>query len=154
MYLVTVSTGISPGASVALSSSFMPWEEGIQSFGELLYRLIKKHGSIRGFAPKLGVNHSFLSHIHTGLTPPPLDRVEGWADTLGLEGKEREYFLDLAALACAPDRVLRMFEANHPAFDAIRLAIENSALKRLYAAEVGVPYVSDKSPRKSRRSQP
>lgn len=129
----------------------MGWEKGLTSFGDVLYRHIEATGhSIRAYAPRLGVSQSMLSQIRTGLRPPPLDRVEEWAKTLNLSGKEREYFLDLAALACAPERVLRMFEPGHPAYEAIRLAIENDALRRLYAAETGEPYAPDKSQRKPR----
>ncbi len=131
----------------------MAWEKGIQQFGEVLYELIAHKGvSVRAIAPRLGVSHSMLSHIHTGYRPPPLDRLEKWAEVFDLSGKDREYFMDLGALACCPPRVLRMFEPGHPAHEAIRLAVENAALKRLYAAEVGEPYVPQKSPRKARRS--
>lgn len=136
-----------------LDSKAMAWEKGIQQFGDALYRLIADKGlSVRAFAPQLGVTPGMLSHIRTGYRPPPLDRLEKWADVFDLHGKDREYFLDLGALACCPERVLRMFEPGHPAHQAIRLAIENEALKRLYAAETGEPYEPQKSPRKSRRS--
>jgi transcriptional regulator with XRE-family HTH domain len=131
----------------------MAWEKGIRQFGEVLYELIaRKQLSVRAIAPRLGVSHSMLSHIHTGYRPPPLERLEKWADVFELEGKEREYFLDLAALACAPERVLRMFEPGHPAHDVIRMAVENQALRKLHAAETGEPYEPKKSPRKARRS--
>lgn len=69
----------------------MAWDEGIQSFGEYLYRLIDERGhTIRGFAPRLNVSHSMLSHIRKGLTPPPLKRMEQWADAFDLDGKDRE----------------------------------------------------------------
>ena len=131
----------------------MAWEKGIQQFGEVLYGLIAEKGlSVRAIAPRLGVSHSMLSHIHTGYRPPPLDRLEGWADVFDLHGKDREYFLDLGALACAPERVLRMFEPGHPAHEAIRLAVENAALRRLHVAETGAPYDAQKSQKRSRRS--
>ncbi len=131
----------------------MGWETGLTSFGEVLYAHIGRRGwSLREFAEKAGTQHTALSAIRAKRRPPPLKHVERWATLLRLEGREREYFLDLASLACAPDRVLRMFEPDHPAFDAIRLAAENAALRRLHAAETGEPYVTKKSPRKARRS--
>lgn len=131
----------------------MGWEAGLINFGEVLYQHIERTGSsLRSFAPRLGVSQSMLSQIRTGSRPPPLKRLEKWADTFDLSGKEREYFLDLAALACCPDRVLRMFEPGHPAHDVIRLAIENDLLRKQYAAETGEPYEPKKAPRKARRS--
>lgn len=155
MYIVmlTGSSASYPTVWKLLSSKTMAWEQGIQRFGDLLYGLIaRKNQSVRAFAPRLGVSHSMLSHIRTGYRPPPLERLEDWADVFGLEGKEREYFLDLGAIACAPPRVLRMFEAGHPAYEAIRLAIENDTLRKLRAAEHGEPYEAPKSPQKARRS--
>jgi len=130
----------------------MGWETGIVGFTEVLYALIQRRGwTLREFAEKAKTQHTVLSMIKSGSRPPPLKHMDRWATVLGLEGREREYFLDLAALACAPDRVLRMFEPGHPAYQAIRLAVENAALKKLRAAEAGEPYVPQKSPRKSRR---
>ena len=46
---------------------------------------------------------AYLSKVLKGEAPPPLERIESWADALKLSGKERERFLDLAALGHLPD---------------------------------------------------
>ena len=131
----------------------MGWETGITGFAEVLYALIERRGwSLREFAAKAKTQHTALSAIKAGTRPPPLKHMERWATVLGLDDKDREYFLDLAALACCPTRVLRMFEPGHAAHDVIRLAIENQALKRLHVVETGEPAEPVKSRRKSRRS--
>jgi transcriptional regulator with XRE-family HTH domain len=131
----------------------MGWESGLTGFAELLYALIERRGwSIREFASRAKTQHTVLSLIKAGTRPPPLKHMERWATVLGLDGKDREYFLDLAALACCPDRVLRMFEPGHPAHDVIRMAIENDLLRRRYAAETGEAYEPKKATRKVRRS--
>ena len=116
----------------------MQWEKNLTTFGEKLYQLVERNDwSLRDFAAKIKYSHGNLSQIKTRNRPPPLKHVEHWADVLGLVGAEREYFLDLAALACCPPRVLRMFEPNHPAARAIQLAIKNDELK---VAESPVAY--------------
>jgi transcriptional regulator with XRE-family HTH domain len=109
----------------------MGWERGLITFGEYLYEAIKRKGvSLREFAPRLGVTHSMLSQIKSGQVRVPPERHEQWADALELQGDEREFFLDLAALSCAPPRVLAMFNSKHPAFQTIMLAQMHGALLR------------------------
>jgi transcriptional regulator with XRE-family HTH domain len=103
----------------------MGWEAGLQDFGEFLFSRIKARGmSIRSFAAVSGIKHPMLHRIRQGKTSPPPDRLDQWAKVLGLVGAEREYFLDLAALASCPPRVLAMFKPGHPAKTAFRHAIE------------------------------
>lgn len=57
---------------------------------------------------------AYLSKVLKGEAPPPLERIESWADALKLSGKERERFLDLAVIGHLPDssrvRILQMYE--------------------------------------------
>ncbi len=127
----------------------MAWSDGITPFGEKLYALIARKGwSVREFATKAGTYQSNLSDIRRRKRSPPLHHVEAWADLLSVTGREREYFLDLAALECAPARVLAMFNPNHPAYEAIRVAIEND-VSASRVADVGLSY--EAKPRRSKR---
>jgi transcriptional regulator with XRE-family HTH domain len=135
----------------------MPWQDGITGFGEHLYHWIEKRGlTVRGFAERAKTHHSTLSAIRARKIPPPLKNVGKWADILGLEGTSREYFLDLAALECAPPRVLGMFNPAHPAFQAIMMAQDHARLFREIedlkrrVAEIGAEY-EDAPPRNATR---
>lgn len=82
----------------------------------MLARLIdRKFASRRAFAraaePDNGVaTASLISNVILGKNYPPFPRVERWADALGLDGNERQEFLDLAACAHLPDEVRPQFE--------------------------------------------
>jgi hypothetical protein len=124
----------------------MSWPNELTSFGDKLYQLIERKGwGVMEFSRRVKHDQPSISQIRAGTPPPPLKHVDHWADVLGLVGAEREYFLDLAALACCPPRVLRMFEPNHPAARAIQLAIEREQLK---VAEPSESY--DAKPRSKR----
>jgi transcriptional regulator with XRE-family HTH domain len=104
--------------------SGMPWEDLITPFGDVLYARIHRMGMTTGqFAERVGISRPFLSQIANRKSPPPLDRMEKWADTLELEGDERDYFLDLAALELVPERCKRLFDPRTAGFRAIQSAI-------------------------------
>lgn len=72
-------------------------------FGNLLGSLLDQGGMTRvDFAAKAGVSASFVSNLIAGDRTPPPDKIDGWADILGLRGRERDHFLDLAMLAHLP----------------------------------------------------
>ncbi len=57
------------------------------------------------FARKVGTSQGFLSSIIRGTRTPPLDRLDKWADALGLKGDERAEFVRLANLAHCPELI-------------------------------------------------
>lgn len=76
------------------------------SFGSYLTALLaEKHLSMREFARLAGINQSALSQMKLGKRTVPLARVETWADVLGLTGRNRERFLDLAETTHIPLRM-------------------------------------------------
>ncbi|TVR11102.1 MAG: hypothetical protein EA401_11745 [Planctomycetota bacterium] len=62
--------------------------------------------SIRRFAVLTQQNATFVSQILREQRRPPLHRMEQWADVLRIYGQAREDFLNAAALAHAPQRVV------------------------------------------------
>jgi transcriptional regulator with XRE-family HTH domain len=151
---ITTSTSeISQRRVGVIDCQQMTWESGLAQFGDKLRQLIDRRKlKLREFAAIVKCDHGSLSKIQNNKLQPPLKHVERWADVLGVEGAEREFFLDLAALANAPERVLRMFDPQHPAWEAIRLAAENQALKR--AADEPSAYEAAQQRRAKRRSRP
>jgi transcriptional regulator with XRE-family HTH domain len=77
----------------------------MSAFGDLLKKLIGDDPGVRGFAEKVGISHSQLSLICSGKRTPSLDKVEDWATKLGLTGRDKSRFLNLAALAHLPPEV-------------------------------------------------
>lgn len=67
---------------------------------------------IRAAEPKANENaaQSYLSQVIAGKKPPPIDRIDAWADALELKDKERDHFIDLACLAHLPIEVQPHFE--------------------------------------------
>lgn len=59
---------------------------------------------------------AMIAKVLNGTRPPPLHRMESWADALDLTGRERARFLDLAAIAHLPvevqPRFLRIYEEH------------------------------------------
>jgi hypothetical protein len=86
-----------------------------QTFGFFLRGLIdKRFVSLREFIRKaqpLAIESSavgYLSKVIAGSKPPPMDRIDAWADALGLEGDLRQEFMNLALedlLARAPSEL-------------------------------------------------
>lgn len=76
------------------------------SFGELLRSHLDRRGlTLTAWAKQVACAHSLVSHITRGERTPPLDRMPAWADALKLQGKDRDQFMELAALAHAPARI-------------------------------------------------
>lgn len=72
------------------------------NFGELTKDLrIRKEVTLRQCCADLKADPSNWSKMERGVTPPPKDTVilEKWADYFGLDGSEKETFLDLASIA-------------------------------------------------------
>ncbi len=62
--------------------------------------------TLRDFAKRIRRSPAYVSLIRTGKRQPPADHyVHMWADALGIEGSDREYLLDLAALERTPERI-------------------------------------------------
>jgi hypothetical protein len=107
----------------------MPWEDLITPFKDVLYDCIRRRGlNTRSFAKLAGVSQAFVSDVANYHTPPPLDRMEQWADILGLEGQHRDYFIDLAALEVVPKRCKRLFDPRTEGFVAIQMAISREMM--------------------------
>lgn len=127
----------------------MGWHSYLTTFGAKLDELIRrKEWSEEQFAAAVDDKQPHINAVKAGKRKPPLKGIDAWADVLGIEGAEREYFLDLAALTRAPERVLRMFEPSHPAQKAIRAAVERD-LTAKRAAEDGAAYEA-KPPKRPR----
>jgi len=79
-------------------------------FAELLFERIERAGlSARSFARLVGKVPPRLSEIKNGRRLAPLKRIEHWAEVLGIKDKkERERFIDLAALTHVPERLQRL----------------------------------------------
>ena len=78
-------------------------------FPALLYRLIERKGlSLREFAGLARTKQPAISEIKRGVRNPPLSSISHWADVLGLVGKEREHFIDLAHLMQTPERIRKL----------------------------------------------
>lgn len=79
-------------------------------FGGFLAERIERARLTRiAFAKAIGSSSGFMTDVIKGRRTPPLDRLDAWADVLGLDGQERTLFLDLAALAHLPDEVRPRF---------------------------------------------
>lgn len=80
------------------------------AFGQRLYGAISAKGlTANVFARSVDVSAGFLSGVYSGNKKPPLDRIEGWADTLSLRGRERKAFIMVAHLAQASQTVRDLF---------------------------------------------
>lgn len=55
---------------------------------------------------------AYLGQVMAGKKPPPMDRLESWADALKLSGDPRQRFFDLACIAHLP----REYQARFVAF--------------------------------------
>jgi len=97
-------------------------------FPTLLYQLIARKGlSLREFARKAKTRQPALSEIKRGVRNPPLTSIERWADVLGLVGREREHFLDLAHLMQTPERIRKLIrEVERATGKSLREVIEGS----------------------------
>lgn len=76
------------------------------TFSEVFERALDKAGFKQlGFARKVGTSQGFVSEILRGNRTPPLDRIEKWAEALGLKSEERVEFIRHAHLAHCPDTI-------------------------------------------------
>lgn len=107
------------GPNIGLRSGVAP------AFGNHLNTLINKGfdsrrafvRSVGGFSSEdAGVSH--VSQVIASKRPPPLDRLDAWADALKLEGAAREHFWNLATLAHLPELVRGRFEQMLRDFEA------------------------------------
>jgi hypothetical protein len=96
-------------------------------FGELLYDKIRKSGkTIPEFSLKVGIHKSILSKISEGGIAPKWERVLILVRYLELTGKERQRFLDLAAIAHLPPDVRDRFVRILDAFELIDTRLDSS----------------------------
>lgn len=78
----------------------------------------------------------YLSRVLSGHRPPPIERLEAWADALDLVDDERQTFLDLGALENLPASIRPRFVELYTSFKRREAlfhiqASEAEALKRL-----------------------
>jgi transcriptional regulator with XRE-family HTH domain len=114
--------GLCKVCSLSLHISIPPYQSECNTllcgvltpFGDLLYRNIKKHGSVREFARRAEVSPSLFALIRKGETPPPKERVQQWAKLFRLEGADLQEFIDAAAIAASPgwarERIVEMID--------------------------------------------
>lgn len=83
------------------------------TFGEILKQSLARSGlSQEGFARAVGAVGPHVNLIIKGKRTPPLDRLDAWADALGLSPEERRTFKFLAGLAHIPDQGVRDLVAD------------------------------------------
>lgn len=78
----------------------------MSAFPDLLRSCLATAGmSQMDLARAVGTSSSVVSQTCLGQRPPPLERMDAWADALGLQAGPREVFLATAQLAHAPEGV-------------------------------------------------
>ena len=78
----------------------------MEAFGEMLKRaMVEKSLTQRAFAEAVGISQSYVAQMLRGVGPFAADRIDGWADVLGLKGRERERFRILALLTHCPEEI-------------------------------------------------
>lgn len=91
---------ISPLASRVVNVDVM------RSFPDLLRNCLAHAGmSQMDLARAVGTSSSVVSQACLGQRPPPLERMDAWADALGLDDRARAVFIATAQLAHAPEAV-------------------------------------------------
>lgn len=108
-----------------------------QTFGKLLKSLIdKRFPSLRGFIRRAQplANESgavgYLSKVIAGTKPPPMDRIDAWADALDLQDEARQEFLNLALedlLARAPDDLRKWVDSLRTELVQVREQLQTSS---------------------------
>lgn len=89
----------------------------LTEFGELFVDLAERHyGSVRGLARHLfpkeeDTKASQWGKYAHGKQRPPFELWNMWADAFHLEGADRQWFMDLAAIANIPVQVRARFVA-------------------------------------------
>jgi transcriptional regulator with XRE-family HTH domain len=77
-----------------------------ETFGTLLKRYLDREGmSQMDLARSVNTSSSVVSEVQHDKRPPPLPRIDAWADALGLVGQERLGFLREALLAHCPEPI-------------------------------------------------
>jgi hypothetical protein len=73
------------------------------AFGDNLRKhLAASKTTVLSFAGKVGHSQGFVSMIMAGKRTAPLDRMDRWCEAMGLRGKEKLLFKDLAAVTHVP----------------------------------------------------
>lgn len=112
------------------------------AFSQLLSTLITtKFESRRAFVRATNAKNedaaqSYVTQVLKKTKPPPLDRLDSWANALELYGEERQNFMDLAAIAHLPVVVqprflalLRQLKTQQTTIDVFKIrldALENA----------------------------
>lgn len=77
----------------------------------LANRWVNRGMSLRDFAKRIRRSPAYVTLLRQGKRAPPEDHyVHMWADALSIDGDDREYLLDLAALERTPDRIRQKFQ--------------------------------------------
>lgn len=85
-----------------------------ERFGDHLTQLLDRRGLTQAaFARRVGKAPGVINFIRVGKRTPPLAQMGRWAEVLELRGEERARFLELAALAHAPEEVHRLVAQLH-----------------------------------------
>ena len=99
---------------------------------EIAHHFPSRRSFVRAAEPTANENSAagYLSQVIAGKKPPPMDRVEAWADALDLKGRERDRFIDLACIAHLPTNVQGRFEALLRRVEACEERTTGSRLRR------------------------
>lgn len=63
----------------------------------------------RAFAVRVGCDNSLLGKVKRGLRRPPAGGLTKWADTLGLDGEQRDSFLEAGLLLHTPEWIRQRY---------------------------------------------
>lgn len=81
----------------------------------------KQRGSLAAFARSVGVTTGQITNVIKGRRTISSSDAVAWAEALALEGRERQRFIDLAAIAHLPSesrpRFLKIYEDYHRLLD-------------------------------------
>lgn len=94
-------------------------------------RFLSLRGFIRRAQPLANESSAvgYLSKVIAGTKPPPMDRIDAWADALDLHGEVRQEFLNLALedlLARAPDELRKWVDSMRSELVQVREQLQSS----------------------------
>ena len=103
-------------------------------FHELLAAYLCRADNLAAaFAERVRISQPTMSRIASGLRPPPPDDLDRWADVLGIDGAERDGFIEAGVLANMPRQGVELVERLESAFAALTKRYEalEAAVTRL-----------------------
>lgn len=103
----------------------------MRDFHEYALALLQKRRlSIRKFASAVGNNPTFISQILRKQRRPPLKHMWKWVEVLELQGPVGDEFLDAAALAHTPERVVHLLRDKGHSLARLERSIHPDGTRR------------------------